>query len=143
MSEGTGSLCFKNAEPGDIDEALRLINSDPDHLLPRDRQNIELLLETFYVAKDGETVVGCTCLEVYSPKIAEIRSLVVAPEYRKLGVGRKLVELAVAEAERRSVHEVLVVTSSPEFFERLGFGACLNEKYALFWGGDKGVSKTR
>jgi hypothetical protein len=29
----------------------------------------------------------------------------------------------------------MVITSSREYFEKLNFGACLHEKYALFWNG--------
>ena len=54
-------------------------------------------------------------------------------EARGRGHGAALTAAAVAEAERRDIPQVLVVTSNREFFERLNFGPCLNEKYALFW----------
>jgi len=57
----------------------------------------------------------------------------VLPEYRGRGYGAALTAAAVEEAERRGIPQVLVVTSNVEFFERLNFGPCLNEKYALFW----------
>ena len=44
-----------------------------------------------------------------------------------------LTDAVVAEAQRRGIPQVLVVTSNREFFEKLNFGSCLNEKYALFW----------
>jgi amino-acid N-acetyltransferase len=72
---------------------------------------------------------------VYSPKIAELRSLAVQDSSRGHGYGRRLVEAAVEEAERQKIRQILVVTSTREFFEGLNFGACLNEKYALFWNG--------
>jgi N-acetylglutamate synthase-like GNAT family acetyltransferase len=123
----------RNAVAGDVDGILALVNSNTDRLLARDRDEIASLLDTFWVADDGGDIVGCCCLEVYSPKIAELRSLAVRPSHRGRGLGAALTTQAVEEAERRGIPQVLVVTSNREFFERLHFGPCLNEKYALFW----------
>jgi N-acetylglutamate synthase-like GNAT family acetyltransferase len=123
----------RQATVHDIDEILVVVNSNTDRLLARDRDEIAQLLDTFWVAESDGRIVGCSCLEVYSPKIAELRSLAVLPEYRGRGYGAALTAAAVAEAERRGIPQVLVVTSNREFFERLNFGSCLNEKYALFW----------
>ena len=123
----------RKATAEDIDAILLLVNSNTDRLLERDRGELEQLLEAFWVAEADGRVVGCCCLEVYSQKIAELRSLAVLPEYRGRGIGAALTETVVAEAKRRGVPQVLVVTSNREFFEKLNFGSCLNEKYALFW----------
>ena len=108
-------------------------NTNTDRLLGREREEIEQLLDSFWVAEADGRVVGCCCLEIYSPKIAELRSLVVMPEFRGRGLGAELTDAAVSEARRRGIPQVLVVTSNREFFERLNFGPCLDEKYALFW----------
>ena len=126
-------MAVRKAEARDIDAILAVVNSNTDRLLGRDRDEIVSLLDTFWVAVDDGRIVGCSCLEVYSPKIAELRSLAVLPEYRGRGYGAALTAAAVEEAERRGIPQVLVVTSNREFFERLNFGPCLNEKYALFW----------
>ena len=123
----------RKATTDDIDAIAALVGANTDRLLARDRGEIAQLLDTFWVAEADGRVVGCGCLEIYSPKIAELRSLAIAPEYRGRGLGAALTEAIVAEAERRGIPQVLVVTSNREFFERLNFGPCLNEKYALFW----------
>jgi amino-acid N-acetyltransferase len=117
----------------DVHEILEVVNTNTDRLLGRDRDEILQLLDTFWVAEVDGRIVGCCCLEVYSPKIAELRSLAVLEEYRGRGLGAALTNVAVDEAQRRGIPQVLVVTSNREFFERLNFGSCLNEKYALFW----------
>lgn len=124
---------IRKAEAQDVEAILAVVDSNTDRLLARDREEIVSLLDTFWVAEDGGRIVGCSCLEIYSPKIAELRSLAVLPEYRGRGHGAALTAAAVEEAERRGIPQVLVVTSNREFFERLNFGPCLNEKYALFW----------
>ena len=123
------------ATPADIPGIIALVEANPDTLLPRLPEEVAKLLPAFWVAEADGHVVGCCCLEVYSPKIAEIRTLVVAREYRDRGLGSELVKTAVAEAKRHSIREILVVTSNVPFFEQLNFGACLHEKYALFYRG--------
>ncbi len=124
---------IRKAAPADIEAILSLVNANTDRLLARDREEIVQLLEAFWVAEADGRVVGCCCLEIYSPKIAELRSLAVAPEHRGRGLGGALTRAAVDDAQRRGIPQVLVVTSNREFFERLNFGPVLNEKYALFW----------
>ena len=54
-------------------------------------------------------------------------------------LSRLLVEAAISEANRRGIPQILTITSALGFFERLGFGACLKEKYALFFRGTSGA----
>jgi len=124
---------IRQARAGDVEAIDRLIAGDSEHLLPRTREEIAQLISTAWVAEREGEIVGCVTLEIYSSKIAEVRSLIVKEGARGQGAGRALVHAAVSEALNRGVHEVLVVTSIPEFFQELGFGPCLNEKYALFW----------
>jgi N-acetylglutamate synthase-like GNAT family acetyltransferase len=119
----------------DIPGILELIALNPDTILARTESEIRELLPTSWVVVEGKRVVGCCVLEVYGPKICEVRSLAVSTDRRKSGYGRLLVEAAVAEAQRRNIREILAVTSAPEFFRKLNFGPSLNEKFALFWGG--------
>jgi amino-acid N-acetyltransferase len=129
----TGIL--RKAHPSDIPKIQALIRENLDKLLPRSDQEILDLIEMMWVVEDNSEIVGCCCLEIYSNKIAELRSLAVKNSSRGMGYGRILCQAATAEAEKRGIRQVLVVTSTPEFFEQNGFGACLNEKYALFWHG--------
>lgn len=124
------------ARADDLPTILELIHSNNDRLLERTPEELESLLPTFWVAEEEGVVVGCCCLEIYSRKIAEVRSLVVREDRRHLGYGRQLVAEAVREARRRGIHEILTVTSKLDFFGKLNFKPVLNEKYALFWSAD-------
>ena len=117
----------------DVNGILALIGENPGVLLPRKRAEVEQLIDTFWVLEEDGEIAGCCCLEVYSPKIAEVRSLAVRESSRGRGYGARLVEAAINEAQARNIPQVLVVTSNVEFFSRLNFKTCLNEKYALFW----------
>jgi amino-acid N-acetyltransferase len=121
---------LRSATPADVDGILALIGANSDHLLLRHPAEIEQLIDSFWVIEEDGEIVGCCCLEVYSPKIAELRSLAVRADRRGRGYGAQLSAAAVEEARRRGIPQVLVVTSNREFFERLNFGPCLDEKYA-------------
>jgi len=126
---------LRKATPSDIPNIVQLIDQNLDKLLPRKPEEIRDLLETFWVVEENGEIVGCCCLEVYSHKIAELRSLAVRSDCRNQGYGELLVGAAVEEAKRRHIPQVLVVTSNPEYFEKHHFGPCLNEKYVMFWNG--------
>ena len=134
----------RRATSSDLPAVMHLIGSNLDTLLPRSTEELAQLLDTMWVVEEvndaakSNEIVGCSILEVYSPKIAEVRSVAVRADRRGRGYGRALVEAALKEAESRGIRQVLAVTSSLEFFKNLNFGACLNEKYALFWNGTDG-----
>ena len=85
------------------------------------------------VAEINERLIGFAALEIYSRKLAEVRSLAVAPEFQGKGVGRALVEQCVDRARKRDILEVMAITSSEVFFRSCGFDFTLpGEKKALF-----------
>ena len=77
--------------------------------------------------------MGFVVLEIYSAKLAEIRSLVVAADWQGQGLGKRLVAACVDRARERGVFEVMAVTSSEDFFRSCGFDYTLpGEKKAFF-----------
>ena len=124
---------LRAATAADVDGILTLIRDNADHLLVRSPAEVEQLIDSFWVIEEDGDIVGCCCLEVYSPKIAELRSLAVRADRRGRGYGAQLAQAAVDQARGLGIPQVLVVTSNRDFFERLNFGPCLDEKYALFW----------
>jgi amino-acid N-acetyltransferase len=102
-------------------------------LLPRTAAEIRDLIATGFVAESEGKLVGFAALEIYSKKLAEIRSLAVTHEYQGQGLGSQLVAACVELAEERNILEVMVITSSEEFFRSCGFDFTLpGEKKALF-----------
>jgi N-acetylglutamate synthase-like GNAT family acetyltransferase len=102
-------------------------------LLERTMEELDLLVADGFVAEDNGRIVGFAALEVYSRKLAELRSLAVADGYRGQGLGRQLVECCIERAREKNVLEVMAITSSEEFFRSCGFDFTLpGEKKALF-----------
>ena len=124
---------IRSADIKDIPRIEALINENLDKLLPRETGEIEQIINSFYVYELDGDIQGCCCLEVYSKKIAEIRTVAVRSSYRNRGIGSELIQHALEEGKRRNIYEIMVVTSSLDFFAGLGFSTCMNEKYAMFW----------
>ena len=90
-------------------------------MLARTEFEMSEAIRDFSVATlDGE-LLGCGALHFYSPTIAEIRSLAVHEHAKTHGVGRKLVEALVDEAEQYELHAVFAFTYVDEFFNKVGF----------------------
>lgn len=92
-----------------------------DLLLSRTREDVAREIDAFVVCEDDRAVVGCLSLTEYHADLAEIRSVAVSPEAVSRGVGTKLVQRALRDAQARGTSRVLAVTGTPQFFARLGF----------------------
>lgn len=106
---------------------------DAGRLLPRTVDELEGLIPTGFVALVEDEVVGFVALEIYSRKLAEVRSLCVSSEFRGQGIGKRLTLACVDLARRQKVFEVMAITSTDDFFRSCGFDFTLpGEKKALF-----------
>jgi amino-acid N-acetyltransferase len=125
---------IRQATPDDASQIRAMIEyaADWGKVLKRSIKEVRAMIPTFIVYVSDEKIVGCVSLDVYSPKIAEVRSLVVHPDWRGKGVGKKLVNAAVDRAKDLHLYEVLSITDKIEFFEDLGFQRTLNGQEALF-----------
>ncbi|MBL8133979.1 MAG: GNAT family N-acetyltransferase [Anaerolineae bacterium] len=129
-------ITVRGAVEEDIPAMVDLIRHYVDEgiLLARTLDEMIELLPGFFVAVTDEgKLVGCAALEIYSPKLAELRSVAVAPEAQGMGVGSLLVEACVARAHEHHIFEVMAITSQDAFFKRCGFDYTLSGvKRALF-----------
>ncbi|MBI2026063.1 MAG: GNAT family N-acetyltransferase [Candidatus Levybacteria bacterium] len=101
-------------------------------VLKRSLKELKNAIKNFYVYEENNKVVGCCSLEIYSQKLAEIRSLVVTAEYRNRGIGSAFVKRCLDEAKKKGVYQVLSVTDKCDLFERFGFKNEVDEKQAMF-----------
>jgi amino-acid N-acetyltransferase len=90
-------------------------------------------ISSFLVATASDRIVGCCALQIYSKRLAEVRSLAVHVAFQKQGIASQLVELCKQRARDRGVKELFAVTSQTAFFERAGFGTFRREKTAMFF----------
>lgn len=101
-------------------------------ILPRSVDEITEVIDSFFVIDIKGEIVGCCSLEVYNKKLAELRSLCVAPQWQGNNFGRILVEQCVKSAKERGVYEVLTITDKVNFFKKLKFKKSLNGQLPMF-----------
>lgn len=90
-------------------------------ILPRSNDEIATNIRSYWIALDGEKLIGFVALHIHSPKLAELRSMIIDQSYRGQNIGTELVEKACEEGRRLGLKEVLALTYQQRFFERLGF----------------------
>jgi amino-acid N-acetyltransferase len=121
----------RRAATPDVPHIAELVNLGvhEGQLLPRSFDAIGASIGDWVVVEDEGRIVGCGSLLAMGPALGEVRSLAVAPEYRKNGVGAKIVDALVAEARARGVPTVFALTRAVPFFERMGFAVTTKENF--------------
>src|SRR4051812_2508933 len=77
---------------------------------------------SFIVADAGGDLVGVVGLEMCRDRYALLRSTAVSDAWRSRGLGRKLVERAIADAEQRGFEALYLLTTTAEhYFPSFGF----------------------
>lgn len=112
-----------SATTADVMPVYELIKiyADKEIVLPRSLLSIYQQLQCLYVVKDNNKVVGVAGLHVLGQDLAEVRSLVVDPDYQQKGIGRMLVEHIIQESPKLGVERLISLTYQVKFFSKLGF----------------------
>jgi len=114
---------YRKALLSDIPAMQRLVADEVREgiILPRTDDEVATNIRSYILAEEDGRLAGYAALHVHSPRLAEIRSLIVDRAFRGRSLGRGLVRAALDEAGELGVEEVLVLTYLPEFFSALGF----------------------
>ena len=135
QSSAKGEVIVRPATRDDLPALEKFITRfvEQNRLLPRTKDELKELIPFGFVACLNDRPVGFAALEIYSAKLAEIRSLAVASDMQGNGLGKRLVQACVDMARQRNVLEVMAITSTDAFFQACGFDFSLpGEKKALF-----------
>lgn len=98
--------------------------------LPRSEAFVEAHLDDYRVIRDDDGhVVGCVCIDEYSPSLVELVALAVDPQQQRHGLGAQLIKAAVTLAAKRGYPEIFAVSFSDALFQRCGFHFQDIEKY--------------
>ena len=89
-------------------------------LLPRPPEKISETLRDFFIWESDGRIVGCGALHLWSD-LGEIRSVAVAEDHWRHGIGSAIVRACLKEARELGIATVFVLTYQPEFFERFDF----------------------
>ena len=105
--------------------ALIAAHLEEGKLLPRTLDELTAHAPRFVVAVEptaaGDRIVGCAELAPLSPSVAEVRSLVVKEDVRRLGLGEQMVAALAARARNEDYKRLCAFAHEPAFFVHRGF----------------------
>jgi amino-acid N-acetyltransferase len=78
-------------------------------------------IQEFVVAEQDSRIVGFGALHVMWQDLAEVRTLVVADQSKRQGIGKALLAELEARAQALGVERVFCLTFEKEFFETNGY----------------------
>jgi amino-acid N-acetyltransferase len=129
---------IRRARLDDVEPMYRLMDGFARQglLLPRRLQDVFRNVREFVVAvDDGDRILGCGGLRIYTPVLGEIVALAVDERCHGQGVGRRIVQTLLQDARSMDLCRVFAMTLQPVFFEKLGFDqqhiALFPEKIAI------------
>ncbi len=113
----------EKARISDAPQMQQLINyfADRGEMLARPLSEIYENIRDYFVVRQGERVIACTALHVMWSDLAEIKSVAVAEDSQKQGIGAQLVKACLSEARELGTSTVFCLTYKPAFFGRFGF----------------------
>lgn len=127
---GASVVEFCKPKLSDIAAMQKLVKKEVESgvILYRDENEMANTIRSYTLAKENGQIVGFAALHIYSPDLAEVRSLVIKDEYRGKGIGGKLIGELEREGKDLGLSRILTLTYQKEFFERNGFVEIPKEK---------------
>lgn len=120
----TNAAFIRRARAGDAAAISALNNRFADEalMLWRSPEMISLAIDDYLVAVDAAgRILACGSLKEYSPSVAEVAAIAVAPEAHGQGLGRRIVVAVEQLALKRGISDVFALTLQPEFFAAIGY----------------------
>ena len=121
MTRGRPTLRTGTALDAKKLHALIQANLEDGHLLPRTLGEVSARAPRFVVASRARKLIGCAELVPLSPRLAEVRSLVVDAGERRHSVGTMIVDELRRRAQREGFEKLCAFTHTAAYFINMGF----------------------
>lgn len=114
---------IRKAQISDVKPIQRLLShyANRGDMLSRSLSELYESIRDFYVAVDGDELIGCSALHIVWEDLAEIRSVAVSEDAGRKGVGSRVVQACIDEAKSLGLRRLFCLTYKPDFFARFGF----------------------
>jgi len=119
----TRTPVIRRAELTDVAQMMPLLNeyARQAEILPRTESDVYPSIREWVLAEVDGKIVGMGSLLILWGDLAEVRSLVIDPNFHGLGLGRKIVLTLLDDARRLNIPTVFALTRQAGFFLKLGF----------------------
>lgn len=123
-------MIYRKATFKDVEAIHKLVNdyAEKGVMLPRSRNVLYETLRDMILAEDGGSIAGVGALHLVWDELAEIRTMAIAPDYMKQGIGREIVQLLIKEAYTLGIKTLFTLTYQPGFFAKLEFAEIPKEQ---------------
>jgi amino-acid N-acetyltransferase len=99
-------------------------------MLPRTFEQVAGRIDNYVVATDvAGRIVACAALEEYSPSLAEVSSVAVAPSHHGRGLGTQVVLGVERLARTRDIEELFALSLTDNFFLSLSYKPTTISRY--------------
>jgi amino-acid N-acetyltransferase len=114
---------IRKAQISDVKEIQKLLMkyASQGDMLSRSLSELYESLRDFYVITDDGTLMGTAALHIVWDDLAEVRSVAVAEEAGRTGIGSQLVQACIDEARQIGLKRIFCLTYKPDFFAKFGF----------------------
>lgn len=125
------SATVRRAVRADAGQILALVNpyAEQGLMLPRTLDQIASRIDNYIVADAGGRVIACAALEEYSPSLAEVSSVAVAPAHHGKGLGSQVVLGVERLARARDIEELFALSLTDNFFLSLSYKPTTISRY--------------
>lgn len=107
---------FATATQADLEDVLNLLEQS---YLPK--AGVAENIQNFILALEQDKIIGCAGLEIHD-KAGLLRSVAVAGDYQKQGLGSRLTEGILDLAEHHQLSSISLLTeTAKDYFPRFGF----------------------
>ena len=114
---------LRKAQIQDVKEIQKLLTffANRGDMLSRSLSELYEALRDFYIFEEDGKLLGTAALHIVWEDLAEIRSVAVAEDAGRKGVGTQLVQACIDEARAIGLKRLFCLTYKPDFFGKFGF----------------------
>ena len=114
---------LRKAQIDDVKEIqkLLLVYASRGEMLSRSLSELYESLRDFYIYEEQGMILGTTALHIVWEDLAEVRSVAVAENAGRAGIGSRLVQACISEARQLGLKRIFCLTYKPDFFAKHGF----------------------
>ena len=114
---------LRKAQIKDVKEIQKLLThfASRGDMLSRSLSELYEAIRDFYIVEEQGRLVGTAALHIVWEDLAEIRSVAVAEDAGRKGIGTQVVRACLDEARDLGLKRVFCLTYKPEFFGKFGF----------------------